>query len=195
MLFSHATGGEAVAQAVPRIGSRVAVIGPPGSGKSWLSVRLGDVLMLPVYHLDLLYWNKGWVATPGEEFISRQEKIANTDAWIIDGNYSRSIDFRLYAADTILFLDMSRVLCICRVLRRMITGGSRPDMTEGCRERLDAEFLRLLRSILHYPRRSGPLIERLRGLAGEKEVIRLTSRRQVKGLLSALHRRAQECGE
>jgi adenylate kinase family enzyme len=35
---------------------RVLVIGPGGSGKSWLARRIGDITGLPVLHLDVFYW-------------------------------------------------------------------------------------------------------------------------------------------
>ena len=53
-------------------------------------------------------------------------------------------DERLDTADTVVFLDFNRFICLFRVIKRYLNyrGRSRPDMGEGCPEKLDAEFLR-----------------------------------------------------
>jgi adenylate kinase family enzyme len=50
---------------------------------------------------------------------------------------------RIVRADTVVWLDYPTRLCLGRVLKRWwhYRGRARPDMTEGCPERLDLEFL------------------------------------------------------
>jgi hypothetical protein len=43
------------------------------------------------------------------------------DRWIMDGNYSGSLDIRLERADTVIILVFSRWRCLVRVLRRWWT--------------------------------------------------------------------------
>lgn len=43
------------------------IIGPGNAGKSTLAVELGKKLKLPIYHLDKIGWQAGWVATPKEK--------------------------------------------------------------------------------------------------------------------------------
>jgi len=123
---------------------RVMVMGPPGSGKSTLAGALGARFSIPVFHLDQAYWRSGWERAPAAVFAAEVERIAALPAWVIDGNYSMSIDARLAAADTLIFLDVPRWLCMARILRRIAGsyGRVRPDAAAGCPERLDWAFLR-----------------------------------------------------
>ena len=107
------------------------------------------------------------------------------DAWIIDGNYSNTFDLRLEACDTVIFLDIARLICLWRVLTRAILYRRRvrPDMAEGCRERLDLGFIRWVWS---YKRRTQPqIIEILRQSAPSKQAISLRSRADVKRILTS----------
>lgn len=111
---------------------RIIVIGCGGAGKSTFSRKLSSKLDIPVYHLDKLFWNKGWVETPQEQFDSKIEKIVSKDKWIIDGNYIRTMDIRAKSADTIIFINMPTYLCLYRIFKRrlMYRGKSRPDMAD-----------------------------------------------------------------
>lgn len=120
------------------------IIGSGGAGKSTLAKQLGEKLGLPVYHLDVYYWNPGWVPTSNEEWDLFLEELVKNDSWIIDGNYGRTYDIRMRRADIIILLDYSRWLTIFRVIKRrmMYHGKTRPDMNKGCPEALDLDFLK-----------------------------------------------------
>ena len=91
---------------------RIVIIGCPGSGKSTLARELGEKLNLTVVHLDRLWWTKGWENVSREEFDERLNNALKLDSWIIDGNYSRTMDARLEKCDTIIYLDFSRWACL-----------------------------------------------------------------------------------
>lgn len=168
---------------VRHVGERIAVIGSPGSGKSWFSLRLGARLSIPVHHLDVLNWKRGWIATDKDLFRARQVEIMSGESWIIDGNYGDTIDLRMKYADTVIFLDIHRLVCMRNVLSRLVHSRSvkRSDMTEGCEERLNMEFIRFLRFIWNYPSRSRPgIMAKLAGLEPSKKVIVLSSKRAIK---------------
>ena len=122
---------------------RVLVIGPCGAGKSTLSVGLGEKLVLPVHHMDQLNWQRGWVESSKDEIREKLTGIIATDRWLIDGNYGGTLGERLERADTVVYLDYPLRLCVWRLVRRIFQyhGRTRPDMTEGCPERFDLEFL------------------------------------------------------
>jgi adenylate kinase family enzyme len=122
---------------------RIMVMGPPGGGKSTLARQLAACHGVPVFHLDQAYHLPGWVPAPRETFRAEVERIAALPGWVIDGNYSETIDCRLRAADTLIYLDIPAWLTLARILRRIATsyGQERVDMASGCREQLSLEFL------------------------------------------------------
>lgn len=150
---------------------RVLVIGPCGAGKSTLAAQLGQKLNLPVFHMDKLNWNPGWIESSKDEIRERLRSIVTTDRWLIDGNYGGTLTPRLERADTVVYLDFPIRLCVSRLLRRIwnYRGRTRPDMTEGCPERFDLEFLIYLMRW-----NSGPRLRTEQMLKGhEAKVIRL----------------------
>ena len=150
---------------------RVLVIGPCGAGKSTLARELGDRLALPVIHMDQLNWQPGWVESSKDEIRAKLRILVARDRWLIEGNYGGTLGERLERADTVVYLDFAIGLCVTRVLRRIWTyrGRTRPDMTEGCPERFDLEFL-----IYLIRWNSGPRGQTERALQGyETKVVRL----------------------
>ena len=123
--------------------NRVLVLGPCGSGKSTLARALGERTGLPVIHLDKERFGPGWVDPDDETWSRRVESLAARPSWVMDGNYSDTLHFRLPRADTAIVLDFPTALCFWRVLKRVAInyGRTRFDMAEGCREHLSFEFL------------------------------------------------------
>jgi adenylate kinase family enzyme len=165
---------------------RVLVIGSGGAGKSTLARRLGEILGLEVIHLDVEHWRPGWVETPKDEWARKVDELCGRDSWVMDGNFSGTLERRLAACDTVVFLDLPRVVCVWRVLKRVVMyrDGTRPDMAEGCREKFDLKFLLW---VWNYPERTRPkvltLLERYRE---RKRIVRLGSSAEVEEFLRRL---------
>ncbi|BBK30056.1 adenylate kinase family enzyme [Stella humosa] len=125
---------------------RIVILGRSGSGKSTLARMLGARLDLPVVHLDALFWQPGWVEPDRESFRQRLTAALAGDRWITDGNFSNTFDLRLPRADLIVWVEVPRLVSICRALRRVwkYYGRTRPDLAPGCPERLDLAFLRYI---------------------------------------------------
>lgn len=158
---------------------RVVIIGGSGSGKSTLAARLGTIRNLPVHHLDSLFWRPGWQETPREQFEPALLELYGHPQWIIDGNYTRTMDARLATCDTVIFLDLPTLTCLAGVIRRywQYRGHCRPDMGSGCHEKLDWEFIRW---VMGYRRNVRPgLLTRLERIGPGKRVITLRSRAQI----------------
>jgi adenylate kinase family enzyme len=132
---------------------RVLVIGNCGSGKSTASRQLARRLDLPLIHLDREFWRPGWVEPSGAEWDRRTQELVEGERWLIDGNYSNSLERRLERADTVVWLDFPRLFCLGQVLRRVRVqyGRTREDCGVDCPERFDLSFLKW---VWDYPRRS-----------------------------------------
>lgn len=158
---------------------RVLIIGSGGAGKSTLARRLGEKTGIEVIHLDRLYWRPGWVKTPAEEWSAIVAHQLEKDSWIMDGNFGGTFELRAKAADTIIFLEISRWICLYRVIKRRLTyrRTNRPDMTDGCNEKIDLEFLLW---IWNYPKNAkGRKAEVLERLENEKNIVRLRSNKEI----------------
>ena len=105
---------------------KVIVIGCPGSGKTTFAERLRDRSGLPLFYLDAIWHKPDKTHIPREEFDARLGEILEQDAWIIDGNYSRTLERRMAACDTVFFFDLPTEDCLAGVLSRI--GRIRPEM-------------------------------------------------------------------
>lgn len=162
------------------------IIGSGGAGKSTLARELGSILGLEVIHLDTLYWHPGWVETPKLEWQSIIQDLTLRESWIMDGNYSGTLDIRLAIADTVIFLDFPRMLCLWRVIKRswQYAGQSRPDMASGCPERLTWEFLKF---VWTYPITRLPnILNKLSQLPPNQQVIILRKPEEVREFLQTI---------
>ena len=167
---------------------KILVIGSGGAGKSTFSRRLHDILEIEVIHLDTIYWHPGWVETPKPEWRKIVEEMLKRDSWIIDGNYSGTLDIRLEACDTVIFLDITRAICLWRVLKRVLfyRRGRRPDMAQGCHEKFSLEFMRW---IWDYPNRTRPkVLRRLEEISQRKSIIRLRTQAEIERFIANLSR-------
>ena len=165
---------------------KVLVIGSGGAGKSVFASRLGALLRIPVLHLDRFYWRSGWSETPKDQWLKTIDGLLRQDAWIMDGNYSGTLAMRVAASDTVIFLDLPRVLCVWRVLKRALIyrNDVRPDMAEGCREKLNLEFIGW---VWNYSTRSRPkIVELLRSNSERKNIVWLKSPSEVESFLAQL---------
>lgn len=166
---------------------KIVLIGSGGSGKSTLARELGEKLNINVYHLDALFWKPGWVGVPKNEQRKVQHDLVGKEEWIIDGNYGGTMEIRLQAADTIIFLDIHRTICIYRAIKRMLKyrNKTRPDMGEGCEERFNLEFFKW---VWKYPKTKRPeILYRLEQLCNDQHVVILKSSREVEHFLKYAH--------
>lgn len=102
---------------IPR---RIAIIGLPGSGKSTFAMQLGSVLNIPVHHLDK-HMFEGRKKRNKEEFLTIKKSLLEQEAWIIEGCSFSTLEMRFARADTVIYFDLPRSLCIWRICKRLLS--------------------------------------------------------------------------
>ncbi len=98
---------------------KVIVIGCPGSGKTTFAERLRDKTGLPLYYLDAIWHKPDRTHISREEYDARLAGILAEDAWIIDGNYSRTVEGRIAVSDTVFLFDLPTEVCLQGAVDRL----------------------------------------------------------------------------
>ena len=151
------------------------IIGCPGSGKSTFARKLQSVTGLPLHHLDLIYWKSDRTIVPREEFLEKLHQIMAQGQWIIDGNYASTMEMRMQACDTVVFLDYPPELCLAGAQERK--GKARPDLPWVESNDLDdSEFMEYIRKFHELNR---PTILSLLEKYSDKEIIIFHSREEA----------------
>lgn len=154
---------------------RVIVIGCPGSGKSTFSRALHDLTGLPLFHLDMMYWNDDRTRVDRDVFYAKLQDVLATDEWIIDGDYISTMELRMKRADTIIFLDYSLEICLQGARARV--GQVRSDMPwVEVEKEVDSEFIT---RINNYNSEKRPIVIGLLNKYSDKTVVILKSRAQA----------------
>ena len=157
---------------------RIVVIGCPGSGKSRLSRALHNKTGIPLYHLDLMYWNADRTTVEKSVFLERLSAVLEKGEWIIDGNYGSTMELRMAACDTVIFLDYPPQVCLDGIKERR--GKPRSDMPWTETEE-DAEFIEFIKS---YNEQQKPKVLALFKKYSDKNIIILKSREQADAFLN-----------
>jgi adenylate kinase family enzyme len=177
----------------------VAILGPPGAGKSRLARELSRELDLPVVHLDQLYWKPGWVPAAPSEWDSIQRRERERDSWIAEGlQEERGLPSAwLDEADTVVLLDVSPVVCIWRIVKRRLDSTPGPDTPEGCEPApLYRAFPKVLRYLWLYRSTVRPrVLAELARRGGSQQVAVLRSDDDVRAFLATAKAQHAALGE
>ena len=149
---------------------KIILLGCSGSGKSTFARKLHNLTGLPLIHLDNVWWKPDRTHITRDAFDRELDRILQGDAWIIDGDYSRTYEVRLRACETVFFLDFSEEQCLNGITERI--GKERPDIpwTEST---LDPELIRLVKA---YRTENRPKLFELFQKYPEKKIIVFRSR-------------------
>ena len=158
---------------------RAIVIGCPGGGKSTFARSLAEKTGLPLYYLDMMYWNADKRQAEREAFRLSVAELTAQARWIIDGNYFSTMEARMEKCDTVFFLDYPSEVCLCGVEARM--GKPRPDMP-WVEQEVDADFRDW---ILEFPKERLPQIEAvIERYRAEKSIIVFKTREEAAAFLN-----------
>ena len=131
---------------------KVIVIGCPGSGKSTFAMALHDKTVIPLYHLDMMYWNADKTTVEKRVFLELLSSVLEKDEWIIDGNYGSTMELRMAACDTVFLFDPPVEVCLDGAISRI--GKGRYDIP-WIETELDPSFMR---EIEEFPNKNLPTI-------------------------------------
>ena len=157
---------------------KVIVIGCPGSGKSTVSRALHNKTGVPLYHLDMMYWNADKTTVEKSAFLERLSAVLEKDEWIIDGNYGSTMELRMAACDTVIFLDYPLDVCLDGIKKRR--GKPRSDMPWIETEE-DSEFIEFIKN---YNEQQKPKVFELLKKYSDKNIIIFDSREQADAFLN-----------
>ena len=105
---------------------KIIVIGCPGSGKTTFSEKLNRLTGIPLFHLDAIWHKVDKTHISRDDFDQRLGEILASDSYIIDGNYSRTVERRIAACDTVFLFDLPTDVCLEGAVSRL--GKKRVDM-------------------------------------------------------------------
>jgi len=154
---------------------KIIVIGCPGSGKSTFARALHNITGIPLFHLDMMYWNADRTTVEKSVFRERLAETMQKSEWIIDGNYNSTMELRMQACDTVFFLDYPVEICLDGIKERR--GKPRTDMPwieENDEE--DAEFIEFIKS---YNAESRPKVMELFERYSDKDIYVFTGREEA----------------
>ena len=161
---------------------KIMVIGCPGSGKSTFSRSLNKLTDIPLFHLDMMYWNSDKTTVDKAVFLERLSSTIQKDEWIIDGNYGSTMELRLQACDTVIFLDYPLNVCLEGIKERR--GKVRTDMPWI--ENEDEEDVEFMEFIKNYNEESRPKVMALLDQYSYKDIYIFKNRNEAHEFLNQL---------
>lgn len=157
--------------------NKIIVIGSPGSGKTTFSEKLHSKINIPLFYLDAIWHKADRTHITRDEFDAKLSEILDKDSWIIDGNYSRTLERRIAACDTVFLFDLPISVCIQGAVSRL--GKKRSDMPW-----VDIELDPWLKNeIEQFPTQNLPIIYDMLEKYNDKKVIVFHSRNEADNYL------------
>ena len=99
---------------------KINIVGTSGCGKSPFGRNLADVLSVEYIEMDALFWGKDWAWLSDEEFFPKLATALEKDAWVLDGNYTRTTPIKWGNVDTVIWLDFSFCRTMFQALKRAV---------------------------------------------------------------------------
>lgn len=99
--------------------NKIIIFGPPGSGKSFFSKKLKDVLNIEVIHLDNLFCLENGKLLPNSKINEILNNLLNKEEAIIEGYYPHQLEERLSWCNKCFYFDLNKEEIYEGLLKRM----------------------------------------------------------------------------
>ena len=100
---------------------RINVVGTSGSGKTVFSKSLSAILGIDHIEADQVFWGPDWYWPSDDEFFTNlREALSRRDAWILDGNYTRTIPIKWENVELVIWLDYSFIRTLFQAIKRAV---------------------------------------------------------------------------
>jgi len=99
---------------------RINIIGTSGSGKTTFGRELAKILKIPFLEMDSIFWGPDWHFPPNEEFFPRLKEVLNGNQWVLDGNYTRTMDFKWDCVEAVIWLNFSFPRTVFQAISRAL---------------------------------------------------------------------------
>ncbi|MBA7515874.1 hypothetical protein ES705_07919 [subsurface metagenome] len=177
---------------------RIAIFGSTCSGKSTFAINLSELLDIPVYHLDDLFWEAEWKIAPTEIFQNQVKDIITKEKWVIDGNYSKVRERILNRVTHAIILNPPLLLILWRLLVRTLGRSTKIRLGKISRlpsrieENEDKEFFfksfaELAKYAFRFKKRGyKKLLEEISQILNKESVVILRRKKNIRKFLSEL---------
>ena len=162
---------------------RILIIGNAGVGKTTFALKLAEKTGLPLVHLDKIYWRGNWEHLSRGEFDEALQAELQKEAWIIDGNFSRTLPIRLSHCDGVFYFDFPTVSALWGITKRTLQhyGKCRSDMGGNCPAYFDKSLYKATATFNKKHRK-----EYYELLKNQKNVVIFKNRKQAETYLKEL---------
>ncbi len=100
---------------------RINIIGTSGSGKTTFGRNLAQVLQIPFIELDAIFWGPDWSEPDDSELFPKLSAALLGDRWILDGNYTRTLDIKWERVNSVIWLDFNFPRTVSQAVKRAVS--------------------------------------------------------------------------
>jgi len=100
---------------------RINVIGTSGSGKTTFGRNLAQVLQIPFIELDAIFWGPDWSEPDDSELFPKLSAALAGDNWVLDGNYSRTLEIKWERVNSVIWLDFNFPRTVSQAVKRALS--------------------------------------------------------------------------